>query len=1059
MTIPFKTAVLDLETTGFRSSDRVIEIGVVLLDEHLTVEATWQTLVQPDRDIDNTHIHGISASDLVTAPRFAGIAAELAELLDGRVLVAHNAPFDTRFLSAEFARLDIDLPEPGIWSLCTRVLSRTHLPGAPQRLADCLSCAGLHNELPHAALADATATSELFRVLVEKYGARGGGVTPLQLPLPARPREGLLARGTQQTLHEAGHWLERLTATVPDTGVVEIDRYRVLLRGALLDHRLSRSEIEQLVSVAGELGLSRDEALEIHLDYLRQLAVEAWADGVVTAAERAHLHDIAVQLGVDPASVDALLAEPVHGEVEDTGLRPGDRVVFTGALALGRATWEQRARTAGLDVGGITRRSALLVAATPDSMSGKARRAREFGVPIVDETTFARMLRDLAPLDTRDAPESAETPATPYTELFPWLATLGVEPAGVDDIAQAWLKHHRNVPLHELSPCLNPAEVPDSLPRNGMVVARWLNRWPRPLEASATQLMDVPGFGPLRTHRTLVAVVHSALDARTGDYLTGGEEDVYLDDSGGRTGTPPREVETLTEWLALTGTLPTVPVEQAPSTVRRAWLTLAEDPYWADPATHVVHRARGELVRRIGTDQRDIDIWAGRIMGTRTLEEIGADHALTRERIRQLETQLKRRLVEPDDTLHLLIDALPQRYGALVRVSDVLRDLPALAEDGPVAGHSMLKALSWLADAWEVDGEWFRSADFDAHLAAALTDFADEYGVVSLSAVGEHLGVDKHLLAERLAGEATVEGDHVLTRTRTYGDRAAALLAIAGEPLTCTDLAARLVDAHPRSLSNAMAADPRTVRVGRDRWALADWGLEEYSTLAEWIGRRVEDRPVPLQDLLAEAGELGVSETSVRTYASSAEFQTVDGLVNRVEELPELDLDADETPGLYRVDGDWFLLVTVTSEHLRGSGSGVPRGVAVALGIPLLGKRTLDSPLGEQTVGNTRTGATVSTIRRFLEAAGIGEGERIWMQFTADGRFDIRRATPRSPGTGMAEILNVTGLDTWITATDDRALERLNTAVGLDAGAPRRRIVSRFRHRRQDDIADLILDL
>ena len=229
--------------------------------------------------------------------------------------------------------------------------------------------------------------------------------------------------------------------------------------------------------------------------------------------------------------------------------------------------------------------------------------------------------------------------------------------------------------------------------------------------------------------------------------------------------------------------------------------------------------------------------------------------------------------------------------------------------------------------------------------------------------------------------------------------------------------------------------------------------------MAEWIGQRVEDGPVPLADLLAEAESLGVAENSVRAYASAAEFQTVDGMVSRVDELQELDVDPEETPGLYLVNGDLHLLTTVTHDHLRGSGSGVPRGVAAALEVPVLGKRVFDSDLGEQTVANTRTGATVTTIRRFLEAADIREGERIWLQFSADGRFDVQRATPRHATSGLAEILNVTALDTWIPATDDAALQRLNEALGLDAGAPRRRTVSRFRHRRQDDIADLIASL
>lgn len=1062
--VPHTVAVLDLETTGLGPSDRILEIGVVLLDRELRQEATWQTLVQPGRDIDNSHIHGVTATDLVHAPTFAGVAAELAELLDGRVIVAHNAPFDIRFLAAEYARLGVELPAGTGWFQCTRVLSRRLLPGAPQRLADCLDTAGLGNDRPHAALADAAAAADLYRALSTRHGATQGATGPLRWPSPVDlPRQALCGR--EET--ESDHWLERLSANVPATGVAEVDGYRRLLRGALLDASLSRSEIGQLVAAAEQAGLSREEVADIHLDYLRQLAVEAWTDGVVTVAERTQLHDIAVQLGVDPESVDALLAEPVHGEAEDAGLRPGGRVAFTGALALGRDTWELRARAAGLEAGGVTRSTTLLVAANPDSMSGKARKARDHGIPIVDETTFARMLRDLIPLDgTPGTPETLGTPDTPqpaparYTGVFPWLENLGAEPSGPDDIARAWLQRHRHVPLRELSPRLDPAEVPDSLPRTGAVVARWLNLYPRPLDASVTQLADVPGFGRLRVHRTLVAVVHSALDAPdVQDYLSVESEDIYLDDQPGPA--PQTGVATVVEWLALLGHLPVIPPESAPPAVAHALDALAGDAYWSDPATAAIHRARAEVAERIGHDARDLDIFTGRILGKRTLEEIGSRHQVTRERIRQLETGLKRRLVEPADSIHLVLDALGRRFGVLTPLADLRRELPALMGEGPVPGNPMLDTLAWLADEWEISGDWFQRAGFADDLDAALADFADDFGVVSLPALADNLGVDTQVLKDRLAEDKTLYGDHILTRDRSTQDRAAALLAIEGEPLSSLEIARRLGEINPRTLTNAMSADGRITRTGRDRWALSSWGLEEYSNLADWIGRRVEAGPVPLDRLLDEAvGTLGVAESSVRAYASSAEFQTVEGQVSRAEEIQEVEADPQETPGLYRIGGDLVWLTTVTSDHLRGSGSGVPRGVAVALEVPMLDKRTLPSPLGEQTVAMARTGATVSTIRRFLEAAGIGQGERIWLTFTGGGGFDVQHATPRREGLGgIAEVLNATGLDTWVNPSDPGALGRISQAVGLDPAAPRRRLVSRFRYRRQDAIADLIAEL
>lgn len=102
-----KYAVLDFETTGFGSTDRIIEIGVVLLDKNLRVEETWDTLVQPERDSPNSFVHKIADEDVVGAPLFAGVSEKLA------TMVAHNASFEQRFLRQEFGRLGVIWPEYG----------------------------------------------------------------------------------------------------------------------------------------------------------------------------------------------------------------------------------------------------------------------------------------------------------------------------------------------------------------------------------------------------------------------------------------------------------------------------------------------------------------------------------------------------------------------------------------------------------------------------------------------------------------------------------------------------------------------------------------------------------------------------------------------------------------------------------------------------------------------------------------------------------------------------------------------------------------------------------
>ena len=75
-------AVVDLETTGLRPSwhDRIVEIGIVLLDPDGEQEVTWETLVNPQRDLGPQEVHGIAAADVLAAPTFADVAGPVADL-------------------------------------------------------------------------------------------------------------------------------------------------------------------------------------------------------------------------------------------------------------------------------------------------------------------------------------------------------------------------------------------------------------------------------------------------------------------------------------------------------------------------------------------------------------------------------------------------------------------------------------------------------------------------------------------------------------------------------------------------------------------------------------------------------------------------------------------------------------------------------------------------------------------------------------------------------------------------------------------------------------------
>ncbi|WP_424535523.1 exonuclease domain-containing protein [Sphaerisporangium viridialbum] len=400
---PIGYAVIDLETTGLRPSwhDRVIEVAIVHLDATGRVTGEWSTLVNPERDLGPQRIHGIGAADIRHAPTFKDIAGALPNLLRGRVPVAHNLSFDLNFLSYEFGRLEAQPPLHAHLGVCTMAEAARFLPHAPRNLAGCCAMADIPLDGHHDALIDARAAAALLR----HY---------LDLSHPVGPWDALLHAAAQTSwpaLRDAGtawvrrgvsadrdsHFLARILDRLPRAPQpAHADEYLALLDQALLDHHIAASEADALVDLAAQLGLSRADLDELHQGYLAAIASAALADGVVTATERREVELVADLLDLPPAAVDdALTAAAARPSIQLSRfqLEPGDLVVFTGEMDGGRESWEQRAREASyIPHPNVTKKVRLLVAADPDSLSGKARKARGYGIPIVTPDAFARML-------------------------------------------------------------------------------------------------------------------------------------------------------------------------------------------------------------------------------------------------------------------------------------------------------------------------------------------------------------------------------------------------------------------------------------------------------------------------------------------------------------------------------------------------------------------------------------------------------------------------------------------------------------------------------------------
>lgn len=161
-------AIVDIETTGgHASANGITEIAIVLHDGKEVVQH-YQTLINPGISIPIyiSALTGISNEMVEQAPPFKQVAAEVFNLLQGRIFVAHNVNFDYSFIRHHLLLAGFDLQ---CKKLCTVRLGRKILPGyASYSLGKLCKCLNIEIEHRHRAAGDAHATAKLFTMLLEK---------------------------------------------------------------------------------------------------------------------------------------------------------------------------------------------------------------------------------------------------------------------------------------------------------------------------------------------------------------------------------------------------------------------------------------------------------------------------------------------------------------------------------------------------------------------------------------------------------------------------------------------------------------------------------------------------------------------------------------------------------------------------------------------------------------------------------------------------------------------------------------------------------------------------
>ncbi len=173
-------AFIDIETTGFNlERHEIIEIGVIIIKQQDGVPGSivdeFEIKITPariqDADPEALAVNGYNQAAWMFAVDLLQAMQLFAEKTRDCVMVAHNVSFDYSFLAKAFATTGVeDQMFYAKLDTISYAVAKLGNKSAVTRFSLGFLCEyyGIQNEHAHTALADARATSELYRKLVDE---------------------------------------------------------------------------------------------------------------------------------------------------------------------------------------------------------------------------------------------------------------------------------------------------------------------------------------------------------------------------------------------------------------------------------------------------------------------------------------------------------------------------------------------------------------------------------------------------------------------------------------------------------------------------------------------------------------------------------------------------------------------------------------------------------------------------------------------------------------------------------------------------------------------------
>lgn len=419
-------AVIDCETTGLNrmNNDKMIEIAVVHLDLDLNITGKYETLLNPNRDVGLVSLHGINGLMASRAPVFSDIMESLAALLNDRVIIAHNASFDTKFIRQAYESEGIaaSLGDPLDTMRIAKDWSRSY---ASYKLDYLCSRFEVPLINAHTAMGDALATAQLFVALVKKSGSptmrcssaffynveTGRELTTTSDLAEWKTRDSVAEEiCSSANLIKFMQSLPEFDAEMPEE---IITTYLSTIHKTLLNNSYTIWERGVIVELITKLSLSKQQVIDLNEEYIFMLICKhltMYGKEVFSAVENDQLVNVAAFTGISIARVQQLITETLaqqhHVEPANEKLKSyfhlneGDGFVLTGEdiaesdyIYKGYMPLELYLERLGyLSKSAVTKLVKTVICYDPYSRSNKAVKARQYGIPILTEETVISLL-------------------------------------------------------------------------------------------------------------------------------------------------------------------------------------------------------------------------------------------------------------------------------------------------------------------------------------------------------------------------------------------------------------------------------------------------------------------------------------------------------------------------------------------------------------------------------------------------------------------------------------------------------------------------------------------